>query len=83
MCNNHVNIGTLRSNLTSNDGIFSSFQIVYEQQVALQMAHAVTFHLLIEEKFTRTLVQPMVMVVFHGAIQHQTMQVYQSGETVC
>ena len=47
------------------------------------MAHAVIFHLPLEEKFTRTLVQPMVMVVFHGAIQHQTMQVYQSGETVC
>ena len=47
------------------------------------MAHAVIFHLPLEEKFTTTLVQPMVMVVFHGAIQHQTMQVYPSGETVC
>ena len=63
---------------------FSSFQIVYEQQGALQMANAVIFHLPPKEKFTPGVkIQAIVMVVFHGAIQHQTMQVYQSGETVC
>ena len=47
------------------------------------MEHAVTFPLQLEEKFSRTVVQPMVMVVSHGAIQLQMMQINQNGETVC
>ena len=64
--------------------MFCSFQIVFEQLGVLQMEHAVIFRLPLKEKFTPSVkVQTIVMVVFHGAIQHQTMQVYQSGETVC
>ena len=66
-----------------HDNTFFWFQIVCGQLGAMQTEHAVTFPLQEEEKFSRTVALAMVMVVFHGAIQHQTMQVYRSGETVC
>ena len=47
------------------------------------MEHAVTFPLPLKERFSQTLVQHMVMVVSHGAIQPQMMQMNQNGETVC